>query len=147
MSGSGRTRGDGFHVNRQGACCLKTSACYAVATTATRRPLKEGCRDVLCSDDRSVARCCTAKASAWRVVHWAPRLGLRRPWSGHVGANIPSKIPILSVLSCQAVMSLGDTWLGQGDAARDESQEEASGISARRFHQAFLGQGLRPLAD
>ncbi|CAE7206587.1 unnamed protein product [Symbiodinium natans] len=25
----------------------------------------------------------------------------------------------------EAVMSLGDTWLGQGDAARDESQEEA----------------------
>eukprot|EP00439_Symbiodinium_sp_Y106_P057692 s2181_g8.t1 len=29
----------------------------------------------------------------------------------------------------EAVMSLGDTWLGQGDAARDESQEEVSSLA------------------
>ena len=74
--------GDGFSCKQAGsALSERTSASYAVATTATRRPLKERCKDALCSD-RSVARCCTAKASAWRVVHWALRLGLRRLWSG-----------------------------------------------------------------
>ncbi|CAE7730954.1 unnamed protein product [Symbiodinium pilosum] len=29
----------------------------------------------------------------------------------------------------EAVMSLGDTWLGQGDAARDEAQEEVSSLA------------------
>ena len=63
-----------------------------------------------------------------RLASCALGASARAPEAGAYPGTKAGKMLILSVLSCQAVMSLGDTWLGQGDAARDESQEEASGM-------------------
>ena len=72
-----------MHRNRQKARCLKDLSLICSGHDCHAQAL-QGMQEHVVQHPCAVARCCTAKASAWRVAHWAPRLGRRRPGlSGH----------------------------------------------------------------